>query len=406
MRQLAVLDEWQLQGHLADAAEQKLRLERLLEEQQARLQKHSEEERQRKQAAALAAAAAAAAVVTGGTSVGAAAGAFSSGTGAATTSLQQTAALQRGTLAPVAATPSAGSSKPSAAETAKTPKSAAAAAALAAQKALLAAGPPADGAKQLQEPPLIIDAVVENVSGQLDLCYSHLKHIVSSRWLAREEHMPGLLLMQHHAGSAPQSAAVRPLLPDTGILEAPPDTTTVLRLQSVTAAAAALQLPRGHHVLKAVCSDLLLHTIAFACASEFEVYEEGVKPVGATAAGAPLQQPSSGATAGATATAAAAAQQAAAATALQQQQQAQQQIGALQHDGEHDAIRAGARQLLFRFLLQSTTTDPCTVNVRLGCSSTVLAAATRLLVVDNATKAEQAGQLNRIEGLKVGFAFL
>lgn len=377
MRQVGVLDEWQVQGHLQDACGQHLRLDELLHEQQERLRKRDEE----RSLQAAAAASGAAAAGGGGAQQPGGAGPPAAGQQAALRGPGAAAAVQ------IPGTPQGKQLGGSA--VAGTPKgsAAAAAAAVAAQKGPLLPPLAAEEPQQDAGPALLVDAVLDN-TGQLDLCYSHLKHLVSSCWSPREEHAPGLLLLQRHASGPNPCAAAKQLLPEGGILEAPPDNLTVLRLQSVTAKSAALQLPRGQHVLRVVCSDLLLHSVSLGCASDFEVLEDPGASGGAIAAFSIAQASHAVGPSGN--------------GQLQQQnqQQQQQQSGMLQQVGEHEAIKAGGCQLLFRYLMHATVA--CVAGVRLGCSSTMLAAATRLLVVDNKTGVEMGGLLNRVEGLQVG----
>jgi hypothetical protein len=378
------MDEWQLQGRLQDAAAQQLRVEQLLEDQEQRLKG----EVQRRATTAMSTAQAGTPLTTGG-------GGSGGGTGSSIPPppLQTVAMRSSAGSGAAGSTPGTPQGRGSAL-TAATPKGGVAGAA--AGRAALASGPPPPGAdaSPLEQIPatrplLSIDAVVDN-SELLEPCYSHLKHLLSNIWPPREAHTPGMLLIQRHAAAGCARAAAPEMIGDGGVLEAPRQQNTVLRLQSVTSAAASLQLPRGEHLLRVVCSNLLLHAVGFACASDFEILDD-------SAGGLPTQ-PSP-----------AAPGLVLAGTGQGQQQPAQShqllQCGVVQQDGTHDIIRAGARLLLFRSLLSAT--EACSVSVSLRCSSAALAAAVRLVAVDNDTGQETAGPLNCIEGLRVRrFAFL
>jgi hypothetical protein len=376
LRLAGALDYAALEAHLADAAEQQQRAQQLAEEDKRCAAAYDEE---RKQSSAATAAPAGTPAPVGGATVPPMA------------ALRQTAALAgQATAAPTgrAAAASAGFQK-----------GAASPAAAAAQRAAAAPVP-----EPSVEPVAQIDAVLDN-DGHLDSCYCLAKHVLSGRWPPCEAHSPGLLLLQRQGPphtTAQQAQAQPQEQQDCGaVIETPPDSTTLLRLRAVTAAASALQLPRGRHVLHVVCSDMLLHAVGIASATDFEISEDPparlqqqatAAPATVAAAAPPLQ----GATAGAGQQ-----QQAQAAQAQQQQQpqQPQPQAGVLRRAGEYAALCAGGLHLIFRCVLQ--VSEPCTAALRLSCGSTAAAAAARLLVVDNASGAQTTGPLNRIEGLQV-----
>jgi hypothetical protein len=240
----------------------------------------------------------------------------------------------------------------------------------AAAEAAPAAVPAPEGDGAAAAAAALVDALLDN-TGPLDACYSRLLDLVSSRWPVREAQAPGLLLLQRDPACPTPGALAAGSLPEGGLLRAPPDTSTALRLRAVTAASAALQLPRGQHVLRVACSHLLLHAASFACNSpavtEFEVEAAATASPSAGAAPAAPMGPAS--------------------------------VGALQREGDHEPLRAGGQHLLFRFQLR--VSEPCAASARLACSSAALAAAARLLVIDNATGAVASSPINQISGLQV-----
>jgi hypothetical protein len=393
LREEEVLSEVQLQEHLADAAGQRARAAELWDQQHARARQEAADAEPAASGSAAAPAAAAAAAMTG------AAGGSGSATAGRVLPQLQVGAQRLGPGAGFPSLPGTPNGKARGASTASvSPHKAAAAADVAAAASAAAAGAAASPAaaemskqtNKAAEPAAVVDALLDN-TGHIDTCYSHLKHALSACWPVVVAHTPGLLLLQRHPESPPPGALAASLLAGGGVLQAPPDAATVLRLRAVTAASALLQLPRGRHALRLVCSDLLLHTASFTCsaAAEFQVAEEGAK------AGAPVGSlPAAGAvTAG---------QPPATQHGVGQHQA--ESSGVLQQEGEHETVCAGSQQLLFRFLLQAS--EHCTIGVRLACSSAALAAAARLMVIDNATGSATYGLINRIEGLQVGVSVM
>ena len=144
---------------------------------------------------------------------------------------------------------------------------------------------------------------VELVSSDqaLQLCYSRVKDVLSQHWPQEQKHMAGLLLLQRERPSGqPQSieqkiaggaADVIDMAVDgQGLFELGIDPlenssksdgqggvfsrvipSTVLRVQSITAGGAMLQLPRGKHVLRIMTPDWGLHAVSLAAAVPFTV---------------------------------------------------------------------------------------------------------------------------------------
>jgi hypothetical protein len=140
----------------------------------------------------------------------------------------------------------------------------------------------------------------------LQLCYSRVKDVFSQHWPHEQKHTPGLLLIQKEelsrqrqqtgkptaagstgsrSGTAEEgldvcglemglftnSSSSRDEPSSTGMVGSMPS--SVLRIQSITAAGAMLQLPRGKHLLRLTLPSWGLHAVSLAAAVPFSVGE-------------------------------------------------------------------------------------------------------------------------------------
>ncbi len=192
-------------------------------------------------------------------------------------------------------------------------------------------------AQLLEQQPGLVDAQVDN-SGELQLCYSRLKHELARHWPPKHVQAPGLLLMQEHATGA-----------------------SALRLKALTCSGATLELPRGKHLLRVSCNDLLLHCATFQSATPFQL-EEASKLLPALAS-------------------------------------ADGDAHVLMQEREHDTLTAGSQQLLFRFLLRPS--EACSASITLRGSNAALGGCSQLMLVDNGTREVTEHVLNRLEGIEV-----
>lgn len=161
---------------------------------------------------------------------------------------------------------------------------------------------------------------VANQDGQLQVCYTHIKFILAKFAASRQQFQPGLLLLQRHPASAAYAAAAAdrpvtarqaggsatanghhsagsaataaaagaiavaptlPLQPEAAALigaavsalglddDAFSTCSTVQRLKALTAASGQLVLPRGRHLLQVQCCHSQLHCVTFHASTDF-----------------------------------------------------------------------------------------------------------------------------------------
>lgn len=161
---------------------------------------------------------------------------------------------------------------------------------------------------------------VANPDKQQHACYMHVKGVLSRLWPAQQQFQPGLMLLQHHpaaaalsacaerpataptskpavgdtvasggtghgaasaaAAAAAAAASVPAVVPEAVVddaaaaelgldVDAFHSSSTVLRLRALTAASAQLVLPRGRHLLQLQCCPSRLHCVTFHASSDF-----------------------------------------------------------------------------------------------------------------------------------------
>jgi hypothetical protein len=219
---------------------------------------------------------------------------------------------------------------------------------------------------------------VSNSDGALQACEARVQATVARLLPAQQRFQPGLLLLQRfpaHAfsGLGPAAQAGAHAAPASSPTPTPTPTpmpaaaasgadgsmdvsaaaglqldedtfsssSTVLRLQSLTAAGCQLTLPRGRHLLAVSCCPRLLHCVSLHGAAEFAL-EDADKLLPSAA-----------------------------------------RLHVVHESGSCAALAGGSRQLLFRFLLKAP--ELCTASLQLQGSSAALQACTRLLLLDAAS---------------------
>lgn len=164
---------------------------------------------------------------------------------------------------------------------------------------------------------------VANPDKQQQACYMHVKGVLSRLWPAQQQFQPGLMLLQHHpaaaalsptawaerpataltskpavggsvasggtghgaasaaaAAAAAAAASVPAVVPEAIVDDAAAaelgldgdafhSSSTELRLRALTAASAQLVLPRGRHLLQLQCCPSQLHCVTFHASSDF-----------------------------------------------------------------------------------------------------------------------------------------